>query len=205
LQRTQIDGERRDWKGCANRRDAYALRASGAGRVNEVNGVNTIATASLGEVDDVVEDGQAAKVVVLADLVGFVTELGDGNAGERRGRFGCLEAFGSGRRLDELCACAQNNAVRLRVRAITCVACGVEEVLAITVVEDCGAAVIATIGVGLGEGELAIAADGGNSAVEVDADRIGGIDRARGIGVRDVDGVDRGDVAHAERERGEYF
>src|ERR1700733_3634317 len=119
--------------------------------------------------------------------------------------YGCLEAFGSGRRLDELCTCAQNNAVRLRVRAITCVACGVEEVLAITVVEDCGAAVIATIGVGLGEGELAIAADGGNSAVEVDADRIGGIDRARGIGVRDVDGVDRGDVAHAERERGEYF
>ena len=46
-----------------------AVRASLAGRVDEVHGVDAVATAALGEVDDVFRNRQATEVRVLADLV----------------------------------------------------------------------------------------------------------------------------------------
>ncbi len=193
--------QRRDGKRCANRRDAYALGTSCAGGVDEVDGVDAVRTRAFGEVDDVVEDGHAAEVVVFAYFVGFVAEEGDGEAGERRGRAGRLEAFRSGGGVDELCTGTEDDAVGLRVRAIACIAGGVEEVRSVGVVEDGGAAVVAAVGVGFCEGEVARGVDGGYSAEEVDADGIGGVDCAGGVGVGGVDGVDGGDVTH-EGEHG---
>ena len=78
-----IEVERRGGQLCAGRGQADAVGAGGAGGVDEVDGVDAVAAAALGEVDNVVEDGHAAEVVVLADLVGLVAKLGDGEAGER--------------------------------------------------------------------------------------------------------------------------
>ena len=76
-------GERRGGQRCAGRGQADAVGAGGAGGVDEVDGVDAVAAAALGVVENVVEDGHAAEVVVLADLVGLVAKLGDGEAGRR--------------------------------------------------------------------------------------------------------------------------
>ena len=65
-------------------------------------------------------------------------------------------ASGVVREIDELRAGAEDDAVGLRIRAIAGVAGGVEETVAIAVVQDRGAAVVAAIGVGLGEGEVSV-------------------------------------------------
>jgi hypothetical protein len=195
-----VEGERRDGSRCAGGGDAYALGAGGAGGVDEVDGVDAVAAAALGEVDDVVEDGQAAEVIVFADLVGFVAEFGDGEAGERGGSGWGLEAFRRGGGVDELRAGAEDDAVGLRIAAVACVAGGVEEVCTVAVVQDGGATVDTALSVGLGEGELAVAIDGGYGAVEVRADGVGGINDAGRVGVGDVEGIDRRDVAHEGEE-----
>ncbi len=188
--------ERRDGKRCACCRNAYTLRAGGAGGVDEVDRVDTVAAAAFGEIDDVVEDGEAAEVVVLADLVGLVAEEGDGEAAEWCGCGGSLEALWRGGGVDELRSGTEDHAVGLGVGTVACVAGGVEEVGAVGVVEDGGAAVVATVGIGLGEGEVAVGVDGTDGAEEVDADRIGRVDCAGSVGVGGVDGVDGSDVTH---------
>jgi len=194
------DIERRDGKRCACCRNANTLGAGGAGGVDEVDGVDAVAATAFGEVDDVVEDGEAAEVVVLAHFVGLVAEEGDGKATERSGCGGGLEALKCGGGVDELSASSEDDAVGLGVGAVACVTSCVEEVGSVGVVEDRGAAVVAAVGVGLGEGELTVAVDGGDGAEEVDADGVGGIDDARRIGVGGVNGVDGSDVTH-EREQ----
>jgi hypothetical protein len=52
-----------------------AIRTRRAGRVENVDGVDAIASASFGVIENVVEDGEAAEVVILADLVCFVSEF----------------------------------------------------------------------------------------------------------------------------------
>src|SRR6202044_3834341 len=59
------------------RRESYTVRASLARRVQEVDGVDTVAAAALCVVNDVARDGQTTEVCVLADLVHLVAELGD--------------------------------------------------------------------------------------------------------------------------------
>lgn len=51
----------------------------------EIDRVDTVATATLGGIDDVIEDGEAAEVGVLADLVSRQTQLRDVEAADRRG------------------------------------------------------------------------------------------------------------------------
>jgi len=192
--------ERCDRKRCASCGNANTLRAGGARGVDEIDGIDAVAATAFGEVDDIVEDGQAAEVVVLADLIGLVAEEGDGEAAKRSGCTGSLEALRCGGGVDELRSGAEDDAVGLRVCAVACVASRVEEVGSVGVVEDRGAAVVAAVGVGFGEGELAVAVDGGDGAEEVDADGVGGIDDAGCVGVGGVNGVNGSDVTH-EREQ----
>jgi hypothetical protein len=66
------------------------LGAGGPGGVEEIDGVDTVAAAALGEIQDIVVNGQGVEVGVLADLVGRVAELGDVEAADRGGRAGGL-------------------------------------------------------------------------------------------------------------------
>ena len=191
-----VEGERGGGERGASYGETYALGAGGAGGVDEVDGVDAVAAAALGEIDDVVEDGEAAEVVVLADFVRLVTELGDAEAGEGCWCGGVLGAFGCGVGNDELGSGSEDDAVGLGVAAVACVAGGVDEVRAVGVVEDGGAAVVSAVGVGLGEGEVSEAVHGGYCAEEVLTNGIGGIGSENGVGVGDVNGVDGGDVAH---------
>src|SRR6202041_3204118 len=119
--------------------------------IDKVDGVVAIAAAALGVIDDVVIDGQAAEVIVLADFVGRESKLGDGEAGERGGRDGrSLICFGLVRRADQLRTGAQVHIQRLGIAAVAGVASGVIKIGAVSVVEDCRATIVATVGIGLG-------------------------------------------------------
>src|SRR6202020_786264 len=103
-------------------RKADAVRARGAGGVEEVDGVDAVAAAALGVVEHVVVQREAAEVVVLADLVRFVAELGDVEAADRGGLTGRLVRLGQVGRGDDLGARAEDDAGRLRVGAVARVA-----------------------------------------------------------------------------------
>ena len=110
---------------------ADAVRAGGAGGVEEVHGVDAVAAAALGVVQHVVVERQAAEVVVLADLVRLVAQLGDVEAADRGGLARRLVRLGQVGRGDDLRARAEDDAGRLRVGAVARVARRVVVVLAV--------------------------------------------------------------------------
>ena len=90
LQHGGVVGDRRGRQRRQRSRNTDAVRAGErraggieARRVDEVDGIDAVAAAALGHIDDVVEDGEAAEVCVLADLVRLQTELGDAEASDR--------------------------------------------------------------------------------------------------------------------------
>ena len=153
--RLAIQVERRGGQLCAGRGQANAVGAGGAGGVDEVDGVDPVTAGALGVVENVVEDGHAAEVVVLAHLVSLVAKLGDGEAGQGRGRAGRLIDLKLIHWADELRARAENDARRLGIAAVAGVARGVVNVVAEGVLQDGGTSVVAAIGVGLSEAEIA--------------------------------------------------
>ncbi len=175
---------------------ADAVRAGLAGRVDEVHRVDAVAAAALREVDDVVEHRQAAEVRVLADLVGRVAELGDVEAADRRRLAWVLGALRQVRGGHDLRARADDHAVRLRVPAVAGVARGVDDIGAVAVIEDRGAAVVAAVGVGQGEAELAAAVELGDHAVVAARHRVRRVDDSRRVGVGHIERVRPGEVAH---------
>ena len=106
-----------------------------------------------------------------------IAELGNVEAGNRCRHTGwSLRNFGLHQRGYDLRAGADDDAIGLRIAAVAGVARGIEEVGAVAVVQDGGAAVVAAVGVGLGEVQLAIHVDLRHRAIVADAYRIGGID-----------------------------
>jgi hypothetical protein len=83
--------------------------------VDEVDGVDAVAATALGVIEDVVEDGHAAEVVIFADLVGLLAELGDGEAGDRSGRAWILLGLSLAGKVDKLRTCAEHDAIGLRI------------------------------------------------------------------------------------------
>ncbi len=124
------------------------------------------------------------------------SRLGDGEAGQGRGRAGRLLDLRLIRRADELRARAEDDACRLGVAAVAGVARGVVDVVAEGVIQDGGASVVAAISVGLSEAEIAEGVYARYGSQEGRRHRVGGVERGGGVGVGNVDGVDRGDVAH---------
>ncbi len=99
-------------------------------------------------------------------------------------------------RSDDLRACSEHNAAGLRIGAVSCVAGSVEEVRPVGVIPDGGPAIIAAVGVGFGELEVAVTINLCDRAIGVLANWIGWIDYARRIRVRNIDGVDGHDITH---------
>src|SRR6202042_344231 len=73
---------------------------------------------------------------------------------------------------------------------------GVIGVVAVGVIQDGGASVVAAISVGLSEAEIAEEVYARYGAEERRRHRVGGVERGGSVGVGNVDGVDRGHVAH---------
>ena len=178
----------------AGDRQPDAVRAGRPGRVEEVHGVDAVTAAALGVVEHVVVERQAAEVVVLADLVRLVAELGDVERADGGGLARRLGRLGQAGRADDLGARAEHHAGRLRVGAVARVARGVDVVLAVDLRLDRGAAVVAAVGVGLGEGPLAVGGQRRHGPVVGGGDRVGRVDDAGGVGVGDVNRVRRGHV-----------
>ena len=88
-----VVGERRGWEGCAGDGKSNAVGACRASGVEEVDGVHSVAAAALGEVEDVVEYGDAAEVIVFADFVSLVAELGNVETTDWGGDTGILCAI----------------------------------------------------------------------------------------------------------------
>ena len=55
---------------------ANTFRAGGAGCIDEVDRVYTVAAAALGVIEDVVEDSHATEIIVFTDLVRLIPKLG---------------------------------------------------------------------------------------------------------------------------------
>jgi hypothetical protein len=190
----QVEG--RGGQLCAGRGQADPVGTGGAGGVDEVDSIDAVTAGALGVVENVVEGGHAAEVVVLAHLVGLVAKLGDGKAGQGRGRAGRLLGLRLIHRADELRAGAEDDACRLGVAAVAGIARSVVDVVAEGVIQDGGASVVAAISVGLSEAEIAEGVYARYGAEERRRHRVGGVERGGGVGVGNVDGVDRGNVAH---------
>jgi hypothetical protein len=175
-------GERRGRQCGRRRRHADSIGAGFSRGVQEVDGVHAIAAAALGVVQHVVEDGQAAEVIVFADLVRLgLGQLGHRKAAYRRGQARSLLRFRLQRRIDDLRASSQHNAAGLRIAAVAGVASGVEEVRSVAVVQNCRAAIVAAIGVGLGEGEAAAGVERRYGAEEILAHRVGSVHSIGGV------------------------
>jgi hypothetical protein len=190
----QVEG--RGGQLCSGGGQAGAVGTGSAGRVDEVDGVDAVTAGAFGVIKNIVEDGHAAEVVVLADLVGLVAKLGDGEAGQGYGCAGRLLDLRLVRRADELRARTEDDACRLRVAAVAGVARCVIDVVAEGVIQDGGASIVAAISVGLSEAEFAESVYARYGAEERRRHRVGGVERGGGVGIGNVDGVNRRDVAH---------
>ena len=137
--------------------------------------------ATLGDVDDVVEDGQPAKIVVLADFICLQSELGNVEATHRRRRARILRGKRHPFVVEDLRTGADDDAVRLWIGTVAGIAGRIEKVSAVPVVQDRGAPVVAAIGIGLGEMKPAMRVNVRNHAIEAAGDGIGGIDDGRRI------------------------
>jgi hypothetical protein len=135
------------------------MRTRRGGRVEKVDGVDAIASASFGIIENVVEDGEAAEVVILADLVCFVSEFRDIETSNRCRCGRILRALRLIRWTDDLSSRSEDDAVGLRIAAVSRIARRVEKVCAMTVIPDDGTSVISTIGVSFCELELSVGVD----------------------------------------------
>ena len=92
---------------------------------------------------------------------------------------------------DDLSSRSEDDAVGLRIAAVSRIARRVDKVCAMTVIPDDGTSVISTIGVGFCELELSVGVDLRLGTVDVFPDRIGGIDCAGRVEIRNVELIDR--------------
>jgi hypothetical protein len=126
-------------------------------RIDEIDRVDTVAAAALGGIHDVIEDREPAEVGVLADLVRRVAKLRDVEAADGRGEPWVL-------RDERLClggkdlrARADDDPIRLRIRAIPSVAGRIENVCAVRVVQDRCPAIIAAVRIRFCEAKFPVA------------------------------------------------
>jgi hypothetical protein len=102
--------------------------------------------------------------------------------------------------LNELRSSADNDAVRLRTGAVTGIACSVEKVCSVSVVEDPSTPIVAAIRIGHGELELALLIDARDNPQNRCWYRIGRIYSAWRVGVGYIERVDRCEVTHERQE-----
>jgi len=99
-------------------------------------------------------------------------------------------------RSEDLRACSYNDATRLRIATVTGITGSVENIGAVGIVQNDGSAVVAAVGVGQREVEIGVLIHLGYGTVSILSYRVGRIDNAGSIGIRDIDRIDRRKVPH---------
>jgi hypothetical protein len=138
LQHAGIVSQRRYRQACGRggKADTGRVGADGPCRIDKINRVNPITTTALRVVSDIFEDSKSTEVVIFSYHVGRIPKLSNVEACQRGGIFGILRyqclVFG----LKELRSSTDNDAVRLRISAVTGIACSVAEVCSVGVVQD---------------------------------------------------------------------
>ena len=190
--------KRRRGQGCIGWREtgAIVVVADRSGWVHEVDAVNTVAATSFGEIQDVIEDGQASEVGVFANLVLRITKLGDVETTNRRRQSGLLCDLGLGLRRHDLGAGSDDDAIGSRVAAVPGIPCCVEQRFPSRIVQDRSTAIVSAISVGFCEAELSMGIHLGDGPVAVRTYGICRVDNGRCIRVRDVKIVDGRNIAH---------
>ena len=169
------------------------------GSARLIDGVDAIAAAALGDVESVIEDGEATEVGVFARLVGAELQTPDHlDVRWERRRYTGVEQLGA-RRIDQVDPSLGDRDLLLGEVARVVVADHVVEAVAAL---DGRAAIIAAIGVARGDAEMAVGVHFGDRAVvgrgnhgiagEGGDDWIGGIADARRVGSRNIEQVGRG-------------
>src|SRR5579872_963883 len=195
LQHRRIVGDPRVRQRGAWLRKTDARGGAGlAGSIDEVNGVDAVTAAALGEIDDVVENRQPPEVGVFADLIRSVAELSDIEAPDRGWKSRGLKRLWLEQRRDDLSTRSENDTGRLSSAPITGVPCRIKHVL--LAIEDGRTPVIAAVRVGFREVELPEGIELRDGAVNRLRYRISRIDDERRVGVGNIQHIDRGNIAH---------
>ena len=180
-------------------RSAGGTGGQGAGGARLIDGVDAVAAAALGDVERVVEDGEAAEVGVLARLVGAEFQTADHvDVGRKRRRLPRVEQFGA-RGIGQVDPVLGGRHLLLGEVAGVVVAHHVIEAVAAL---DGRATVVAAVGVAVGDAEMAVGIHFGDAAIvgsrnqgiadECGEDWIGRIADARGIRLRNIEQIRRG-------------